>query len=214
MVDHVYRKPMSRVDVVFLVQPESNSSTSTSILLSPQDRALLYVLTDCLKQQVNKEIGYEANLASIEYSAKGFEDQGLQLRFEGYSDKLFVFATKFLEIMKKCAREGGFPLAQVKNSYEVRYKRYKNANVDVETRCNNNRLLFLQPGTFHASHMEHLLKPLISAETISSEFCPGKFLAERILGKIGSMRVLITGNTSIEQAKEFCMNQLISQFNL
>ncbi len=42
----------------------------------------------------------------------------------------------------------------VQISIEKLYKQYKNANIDVEDRCYNNRLLHLIPHKFHDSLVE------------------------------------------------------------
>ena len=58
--------------------------------------------------------------------------------------------------MLDCAKR--IDQANVANSLEKQYKKYKNVNIEVDMRCNNNRLLYLQPDIYHATHMEQLLK--------------------------------------------------------
>ena len=61
--------------------------------------------TDCIRQEINKKVGYEASLAQIEYSVNKFGEMGLCFSFEGYSDKLLDFGALFLEYAVACAEE-------------------------------------------------------------------------------------------------------------
>ena len=58
----------------------------------------------CLLEAVNKEVGYEAQLADLSYDIKTFECRGLQMKFNGYEQTLLQFASKFLEIMQTFAQ--------------------------------------------------------------------------------------------------------------
>jgi len=61
-------------------------------------------MADCLEQTVEKQVGYEAEMAEMTYSVNSVEEMAVSLNFGGYSDKLFDFAEAFLEIMKDCAK--------------------------------------------------------------------------------------------------------------
>ena len=95
-------------------------------------------------------MGYEASLADIDYTIKNFEDRGIKLQFSGYQATLLTFARLFVDLMLS-HRQKPFLPAQINNSIEKLGKQFKNANVDVSTRCENNRLLHLLPNHFHAS---------------------------------------------------------------
>lgn len=104
---------------------------------------------------MNKEEGYEANLADISYDCKNFEDRGLQLKFTGYSSTLIKFAQTFIERMiSLCKGTSKFDPRLVLLTTEKLYKQYKNANIDVYGRANNNRLISLIPHKFHATLVE------------------------------------------------------------
>ena len=130
---------------------------------------------------MNKEIGYEASLAQIEYSVKKFADLGLVFSFEGYSEKLLAFAATFVDLMTQCATVGGFG-DLVPSALEKQHKKYKNVNVEVDVRCNSNRLLYLMPDWHHSTHMEQLLRDSWKSEGVVT--CPGAFLKDRILTRI------------------------------
>ena len=64
LIDQVYLKPRSSIEIMLAVTPEAGSDTSSgSFLRSAEDRALFQVVCDCIRGKVNKEIGYEASLA-------------------------------------------------------------------------------------------------------------------------------------------------------
>jgi len=49
-----------------------------------------------LYETVNKNEGYDAQLADIIYDIKNFEDRGLSLKFTGYSSTIIKFAEMFI----------------------------------------------------------------------------------------------------------------------
>ncbi len=116
----------------------------------PKLRSYFTVYTDCLVEKVTEEIGYEAVLSDISYSIKSFENVGFKVKFSGYSDKLFIFARIFLKLMVK-VRETGFEELTVKLAVEKAIKSHKNANVEVDQRTANNRLIYLLENVFHAN---------------------------------------------------------------
>lgn len=112
-------------------------------------------MVECLYESINKEEGYEANLADITYDCKNFEDRGIALKFSGYSSTLPIFAEAFLTKMKQYAYGGlKFDSQLVEISTEKLHKDYKNSNIDVYDRANSNRLQHLLPHKFHATLVE------------------------------------------------------------
>ena len=75
---------------------------------TPTDVALFKVMKYCLKETVTKRIGYEAKLAQMKYSIYSIEDMSIRVKISGYSDKILIFVKEFLEIMRECAKQGGF----------------------------------------------------------------------------------------------------------
>ena len=69
LVDHVYLKPKTRIDLIILVAPPDGQRT---FIDKAADRAVNAVLLDCISEKVNKEVGYEANLAHLEYTVKKY----------------------------------------------------------------------------------------------------------------------------------------------
>jgi secreted Zn-dependent insulinase-like peptidase len=57
-------------------------------------------MADCLFETINKDEGYEAYLADINYDCKNSEDRGFGLKFSGYSSTLPSFAHTFIQKMK------------------------------------------------------------------------------------------------------------------
>ena len=113
------------------------------------------------------------------------------------------FAAIFLDLTIQCAES--IEPALISNAIEKNHKKFKNFNVDVEMRCNNNRLLYLMPDSFHSTHMEQLLADQSKLSSLS------QFFKQRILARIASIQVLVTGNTNEEAAKAFCTDHVLSK---
>ena len=90
------------------------------------------VLSDCIEQTVNARVGYEAQLAGFSSQFCSTEEMGVHLRFSGYSEKIFAFATTYIDIMLECAKPGGFEEAQVDNSIEKVKTEFYNCNFEVD----------------------------------------------------------------------------------
>jgi hypothetical protein len=87
------------------------------------------------------------------------------IKFQGYSSTLPNFVKLFVATMHKHS-ETPFSESIVKVATEKLYKQYKNANVDVYGRCNNNRLLHLIPHKFHSTLVEKELKKMMDGEEV------------------------------------------------
>ena len=169
LVDHVYLKPRTRLDIVLHIAPAIERYDSSAFLSNPEDIAMFQVVCDCIREKINKEVGYEANLAHADYSVKKFCDVGIHFSFESYSDKLLDFAEHCLDLMLEMSVQG-IDQALVTNSLEKQYKRYKNFNTEVDVRCNNNRLLYLMPDWYHATQMEQLLNNVFTLRCCTQIF--------------------------------------------
>ena len=114
-IDKVYLKPLTVVNIMFRVrQPakrfrEQGMLKTVCYLKTPKDFALFRVMKDCLKQTITKRIGYEANLAEVDYHLKSVEEMAINLNFSGYSDKLFDFIEEYLDILIECSLKGFDP---------------------------------------------------------------------------------------------------------
>ena len=80
---------------------------------------------------------------------KTIDEMAINLKFSGYSDKLFNFAEIFIEIMLECARKEGFESDQVMNSIEKTKATFANSNIEVSSHAEHNRKLFIMPHLFH-----------------------------------------------------------------
>lgn len=59
-------------------------------------------------ETINKQIGYEASLADIDFDIKSFEDRGLLIKLNGYQDTLINFANQLLTITNEHANGKAF----------------------------------------------------------------------------------------------------------
>ena len=57
------------------------------------------VLKSCLKSVVTETIGYEAQLAEINYKFASIDDIAVRISITGYSDKIFEFAKIYLDTL-------------------------------------------------------------------------------------------------------------------
>ena len=112
LVDHVYLKPKSFLDVLLRIrQPEERYNSAgkpVCFLETPKDYALFKVMTTCLEDKVTLLVGYEAELADMTYEITSNEEMAVCLRFSGYASTLLRFAETFITIMLESAKEGGF----------------------------------------------------------------------------------------------------------
>ena len=99
--DQVHLKPLCYLLMTLLI--DSDDDQRPLYLKSPKHFAHFEVMLDCLLETINKEEGYEANLADISYDCKNFEDRGLSISFSGYNSTLSTFAQKFIQRMKQLA---------------------------------------------------------------------------------------------------------------
>ena len=156
LVDHVYLKPKTRLDLALNIAPSSEQATA--FLASPADRGVFNAVIACISEKINKEVGYEASMAHFEFFVKKLDDTGLHLSVEAFSDKILPFTASLIEIIIACATDGGIENSLVANSLERQHRKFKNFNLDVIVRCNNNRLQFLMPDHFHPCQMQRALK--------------------------------------------------------
>lgn len=174
---------------------------------------------ECLKAVITENVGYEARLASIDYSLESVDDMGVRIKTSGYSDKIFDFTKILLDMVFECAKAGAFPKSTVMNAMTVVRAECQNSNDDAEARAANNRLLFLLPHTYHDGILADLLGEEIEKlseadQDALTEFEPSKFLKERILSKIAAVQTLVFGNTTKEQAVKFCQENVAYRFRI
>ena len=87
-------------------------------------------------------------MANITYSMTSIDEMGIRLKISGFSDKLFEFASTYIEIFLGCA-ENGFLQENLMHSIEKKRAVYENRNAEVCDKASHNRLLMLIPHTFH-----------------------------------------------------------------
>ena len=63
-------------------------------------------------------MGYEAELADMNWDIYSEQDMAINLEFKGYSDKIFEFAEAFFEILFSSAKKDGFEQSSIMDSME------------------------------------------------------------------------------------------------
>jgi len=168
-----------------------DQATIGTFLNTPHQTALFDVLNDTLVETVNKEFGYEANMADISYSVGNWLDNlGLKIKLEGYSgEELLRFGELFIETMVKCARKGGFEDRQVQSSVEATLKSSKNYNIEPYQHCSNNRVLFLtQSQLFHSSQEAPALSQMLTSCAAADHHDVGSFL-QTLLSHVNHLKL-------------------------
>jgi secreted Zn-dependent insulinase-like peptidase len=128
-------------------------------------------------EKISLEIGYQANLADVYYSAKTFENVGIKFKIKGYNHKLNEFISQMMALLKNIATNGfgeTFKIS-VQDSIEKKIKDYSNMNVDIDSHTNNNRLMLTMENTFHADVMAHELKE--NQQSVQENVLSGAYLA-------------------------------------
>ena len=89
----------------------------------------------------------------------------------------------------------------VKMAVEKQIKSYKNANVEVDQRTGNNRLIFLLENVFHASHVIKTLE-----EFDLADFTSNYILKSPLFNHVLSVRAFLGGNYTPEDTESLvCM---------
>ena len=78
----------------------------------------------------------------------------VNLKVTGFSDKIFVFAKTYIELLLWCANKDGFDKASVLQAIEKCKQDYANNSTEVDEKATHNRLLMLIPHSFHDKLME------------------------------------------------------------
>ena len=82
------------------------------------------VLKSCLKSVITETIGYEAQLANINYKFSNIDDIAVRINITGYSDKIFEFAKTYLDILFEYAKSNSFDKTTLANSMEKKKQAY------------------------------------------------------------------------------------------
>ena len=125
----------------------------------------------------------------------------MKFSFTGYNDQINEFIFEFFRTLRQIADEGldENDAYLIYNSYELRLKNYREANLDIFNRTYNNRLLLLREHEYHtdviASHLESNY-PYVRQTILSKD---SNFAKTAILDQVKFTRFIITGNYT-EQA--------------
>ena len=68
-----------------------------NFLQTPLDYAMFVIAKDCFESQINTKIGYEAGLANLTFETSLVYGCALDIRINGFSQKIFQFAYLFIE---------------------------------------------------------------------------------------------------------------------
>ena len=196
---------------------KSRTGKQVTYLETARDQVMFRVLKGCLKAVVTESIGYEASVADIHYKFQSLEDVGVRITINGYSDKLLDFAKVYLDKLIECGVSQSFEKQVLLQSMQKKKESYSNSNLEADYRGHNNRDLFLKPHKFHDSFLAKLLGKEIEAlseqeDGEAYDFDVGSFLKTKVLDNITQIQVLVFGNTTETQAKDFLREQIVNRF--
>ncbi|CDW88765.1 a-pheromone processing metallopeptidase ste23 [Stylonychia lemnae] len=183
--DHTFQMPRAIVQIVFMIP---------NFFETPFRRAYWSVYTDTLIEKITAEVGYEALMADISYSIKGFENLGFKIKFQGFNDKLSDFIKMFFQIMKSI-RDNGFEEFYIRTAVEKSIRSFKNINVEVDQKTTNNRLIYLLQHQYHAKQI------LEELDKFDLQVFNQNFVRNSILQDIKYMKVFIAGNIESHDAE-------------
>ena len=102
------------------------------------------IAKDCFESQINTKIGYEASLANLTFETTLVEGCALEIRINGFSQKIFEFATFFIKSLIDFGKNP-FELSQVLNSIHKMKEEYA-PETSITHHTMKNMNLFLKPG--------------------------------------------------------------------
>ena len=216
LVDAVYLKPKTAFNLLMRIrQPkEQPHGKPVTFLQTPKDFAAFEIMKGCLHATATKTIGYEAKLAQIHHEMFLVDEMAVRILIHGYSETVLKFVEEYLNLMRDCAQQGGFEKEVVDNIMEEKLQEFEDANSDIADHATNNRICYLHATTFHPSLIAKAIQDYIDDSGNTDSFCPGKFLKERILDEITATQIICVGNTSQQEAENFCKAQIVDKFKL
>ena len=78
----------------------------------------------------------------------------VNLSITGFSDKIYEFASIYIQLLFDCAKEKGFEANSVKHSIQKKKSVYANNNIEPDDKATHHRILMLIPHTFHDKLIE------------------------------------------------------------
>ena len=183
--DRVHQKPHAYIQLTFLFTEQNEPTTlnERAELVAKQD-----IILDCLYETVNKDQGYDASLADLQYGLRSYQDRGFAVRFTGYAATLPLFVDKFLDCLLTI---DNFDARLFGISVDKCQRDYKNALTDVYDRCEHNRLCHLLQSRAHNS----LIQDYLSKEAVLEPACVS---VKSFLQRVGFVKVLAFGEVSME----------------
>ena len=101
VLDNVYHKPETTIHIILkMVQPDKRQNElgkPVNFLQTPHDYAMFSIAKNCFESQLNSRIGFEAQLANLTAEIKLVDGCALDIKINGFSQKIFQFATDYIQ---------------------------------------------------------------------------------------------------------------------
>ena len=85
---------------------------------------MFFIAKDCFESQIDYKIGYEASLANLTFETSLIDGSVLDMKINGFSQKIFEFATLFISNLMEFSKNK-VDHQQVLNSIEKMKEEYK-----------------------------------------------------------------------------------------
>ena len=84
----------------------------------------------------------------------------IQIHFNGYAETILKFVEEYLEVLRGCAKHGGFEREVIDNVIDDVISEFEDANCDQLDHAANNRICYLHATTFHPSLIANAIKEI------------------------------------------------------
>ena len=123
---------------------------------------MFFIAKDCFESQIDSKIGYEASLANLTFETSLIDGCVLDMKINGFSQKIFEFATLFISNLMEFSKNK-VDHQQVLNSIEKMKEEYK-PEQDITYHTLKNMNLFMKPYEFHSSCIQRELIKMLEMD--------------------------------------------------
>ena len=154
-----------------MVQPdqrENEFGKPVNFLQTPHDYAMFSIAKNCFESQLNSRIGFEAKLANLTAEIKLVDGCALDIKINGFSQKIFQFATDYIQNLVDFVNCEFDRSQYLKNSIQTSEEEYA-TETRITYHTQKNMDLYLMPHTYHDSCVLKEIKKMLEMDEIELE---------------------------------------------
>ena len=154
-----------------MVQPdqrENEFGKPVNFLQTPHDYAMFSIAKNCFESQLNSRIGFEAKLANLTAEIKLVDGCALDIKINGFSQKIFQYATDYIQNLVDFVYCEFDRSQYLKNSIQTSEEEYA-TETRITYHTQKNMDLYLMPHTYHDSCVLKEIKKMLEMDEIELE---------------------------------------------